>query len=253
MNRLATLETPVAFATPLVIEPVDAPAPAAPPKRGGLKKVTFGPIAAKAPETKTAYPVFPDENGQAAIIAARIVRRGEELEALDGALKLDKAELRMAVRGFYFTTNHGKGDVPSSISVPFPADAEHRVDPTAPLAPSGEALVTFQNRYSAVVEDAVAPILGDDIELYFRQSFEIKVEGDKLPDDKVEEILAELTTLFAKFNATAALTVKDQIKPKPDFHTLRHSKLTVAQNLALDEACPIIVMHKTKGRKSKGD
>jgi hypothetical protein len=46
-------------------------------------------------------------------------------------------------------------------------------------------------------------------------------------------------------------TFKAVIKPTPEFHAGRHTTLSVEENLAVDEACPIIVMVKTKGRKGK--
>src|SRR5437667_7864828 len=99
--------------------------PAAP----GIKKVSFGAIGAKKEaKKKTEYPAYPDANGAAAEIAARILERTEQFEALDSAIKTDKAELKQMVSPFYFTTNSGKVEVPSSIEV---------------KSPKGELLVTF--------------------------------------------------------------------------------------------------------------
>lgn len=221
-----TLTAPAAVSSP----PITPAAPVA-----GLKKVSFGTIAKKKEDTKTAYPVFPDANGQAATIASRIIQRTAELEAIEGALETDKAELKMMATPFYFRNAHGKGDVASSVAVPSPA---------------GEVLVTFQNRYKMLPDEtALIPVLGDRVGACFKQSFDLKIEGDKLPLAGADELLAELQELFAKHNATDALSVKECIKPLPDFHVRRHLELTVEQNLALDQACPIVAMIKTKGRK----
>jgi hypothetical protein len=63
------LEPPatVAFATPAT------PVPTTPQggRPQGLKKVSFGKIATKKEDTKTAYPVMPDADGKAGEIAAR--------------------------------------------------------------------------------------------------------------------------------------------------------------------------------------
>jgi hypothetical protein len=58
---------PAASSTPA--SPNPAPKASAPAQ--GLRKVSFGKIAKKDETTKTAYPVFPDEQGNASEIAAR--------------------------------------------------------------------------------------------------------------------------------------------------------------------------------------
>lgn len=50
-------------------------------------------------------------------IAWRIVERTAEMEALEGALKNDKANLKCFVSPHYFRVNHQKREVPSSVSV----------------------------------------------------------------------------------------------------------------------------------------
>lgn len=207
------------------------PAPASPT---GLKKVSFGRLTTKR-DDKTTYPQFPDTNGQAAIIAARIIERTEQLEALKGGLETDKAELKQMVSPFYFTTNHGRAEIPSSVAV---------------HSPAGEVLVTYQNRYSQLPdESALTPLLGDRVGLFFRQCFEIKIVGDKLPEAHAQELLDGLQELFARFNCLDALEVKAGIKPTRDFHTARHQALTPEQNMAVEQICPIIAMIKTKGRR----
>ena len=166
---------------------LDAPpaAPAAnsvpvtpPAKAGGLKKVSFGKIAKKDETTKTAYPVFPDELGKASEIAARILERTEQFEALKGALETDKAELKFMVTPHYFAVNHGRHEVPSSVSV---------------SSPQGEVLVTFQNRYPMLADETgLLPVLGERTGEFYRQSFELKIKGDKLPADKTQELMDRL-------------------------------------------------------------
>ncbi|HXJ58773.1 MAG TPA: hypothetical protein VNU68_19110 [Verrucomicrobiae bacterium] len=204
-----------------------------PEPASGIKKVSFGAIGAKKEAKKTTeYPAYPDANGAAAEIAARILERTEQWEALDSAIKTDKAELKQMVSPFYFTTNSGKVEVPSSVSV---------------ASEKGEVLVTYQNRYTKIDSEALLNSVPFAKE-YFRQAFTLEIDGDKIPAEAVEELIAELQELFGKHNAMGALAVKDAIKPVAEFHTLRHSKLTPEQNLALDQIVPIVAMVKTKGR-----
>ncbi|MEY2411062.1 MAG: hypothetical protein QOF48_3732 [Verrucomicrobiota bacterium] len=228
--------TPSTQSTPstAVMDPPDRrPQDECPPQ--GLKKVNFGGITKKKEDTKTAHPVVPDPNGELAIIAARIRQRVDEFDALEASLETDKKELRCLVTPFYFTNSHGKADVASSVSV---------------KSAGGEVLVTFQNRYKQLPDERpLVPLLGEHVASYFKQSFELKIDGDKLPIDGADELLAKLQALFAEYNATDALSVKECVKPQSDFHAKRHLLLTAEQNMAIDEACPIVAMIKTKGRK----
>jgi hypothetical protein len=210
------------------------PAAEAGPTPTGLKKLSFGGITKKKEDTKTAYPVFP-EDPAVAELAARIIERQAQFDALEGALKTDKAEIKVLVSPFYFTHNHGKLEVPSSVSV---------------RSPAGEVLVTFQNRYAKLADEkALLPILGERTGAFFRQAFKLTIDGDKLPLDKAQELLGELQELFARYQASDALEVTEGVKPCPDFHARRHIALNPEENLALDQACPIVAQIKTKGRK----
>ena len=75
---------------------------------------------------------MPDPNGQLAIIATRIIERAAQLEAIDGALAIDKSELKTLATPFYFTQASGKVDAATSLKV---------------LSPAGEVLISFPNRY----------------------------------------------------------------------------------------------------------
>src|SRR5262249_3366736 len=97
-------------------KPKNPAAQTGPSSTGPVKKLSFGGIAKKKADAKTAYPVFPDDP-QIRELAQRIIERQQQFDALEGALKTDKAEMKCLVTPFYFTHNHGKVDVPSSIAV----------------------------------------------------------------------------------------------------------------------------------------
>src|SRR5437879_4661819 len=108
----------------------------------GFRKVNFGAIAKQKPDSRTTYPILPDPQGRYAAIAARILERSVQVEALAGALEVDKADLKTLATPFYFTNASGKLDVPSSIGV---------------TCSTGEVLITFQNRYGKL--ESEAPLL----------------------------------------------------------------------------------------------
>ena len=210
--------------------------PVSPPE--SLRKLSFGAMTKKKEEARTSYPVLPDPNGQLAVMATRIIERSAQIEALSGALALDKSELKTLATPFYFAQANGKVEVASSITV---------------LSPTGEVLISFPNRYGRLESESVLlPILGEQTAQFFRQAFTLEIDGDKLPADNAQELLNQLQQLFARYHAAEALKVKEGIKPVPDFHTVRHTALTPAQNLALNQLCPIIAMIKTKARPKEG-
>ncbi len=57
---------------------------------------------------------------------------------------------------------------------------------------------------------------------FFKQSFELKIKGDLIPEAAAEEINGELQGMFARHNAGAALSAKAVFKPTKNFHTARH-------------------------------
>ena len=173
-----------------------------------------------------------------AIIAARIIERAAQLDALDGALSIDKQELKTLATPFYFGQASGKVEPATSVNV---------------LSPAGEVLISFPNRYGRLESETVLlPILGEQTAKFFRQAFTLEIDGDKLPAESAQDLLNQLQQLFERYHAADALKVKEGIKPVPDFHTLRHTALTPEQNLALNQLCPIIAMIKTKARPKEG-
>jgi len=213
-----------------------APEPAPAPKATGIKKINLAGIAAKSDtKAKTAYPVLPDETGDVAKLVADILDETDQLEALEASLELKKAELKGLAASFYFTHHHGSHEIASSVE-----------------ARSGErtTLVTFQNRYKVVPDEApIVDLLGDDrTARYFKQAFDLKISGDKLPADKADTIIEGVIELFREHGASAALTAISGIKPVKDFHAARHTALTAEENMALQLICPVVAMVKTKGR-----
>ena len=140
----------------------------------------------------------------------------------------------MFVLPFYFNVNRGQLKAPSSVSIP--SDA-------------GEVLVTFQNRYKKIANEAgLVPIFGDTLSLHFRQAYKLVINGDLLPQDTAQEIINELQEVLARHGATGALEISEEIKPVSTFHEQRHTLFTPEQNLAIEEAAPLVAMVKTKGR-----
>lgn len=223
---------------PTATRPKAAPAASTPAPAAGIKKLNFGGIAQKVEKTATEYPSLPDPTGEVATIASKIIAESREFEALKNSLDNKKKELRKMSQEFYFQHLHGKHEIPSSVEA---GEGDQKV------------LVTFTSRCSALADETpvIEAIGAERTAQFFRQAFELKIDGDKIPADRTEDLIGSIQNLFAEYNCPEALTFKAVIKPTPDFHAGRHTTLSVEENLAVDEACPIIVMVKTKGRKGK--
>ena len=125
---------------PTATKPKSAPAASTPAPAAGIKKLSFGGIAQKAEKKTTEYPVLPDPDGEVAKLASEIIAESREFEALEGSLKLKKAEIRAMSQEFYFQHLHGKHEIPSSVEAKG-ANPEEKV------------LVTFSSRYSALADE----------------------------------------------------------------------------------------------------
>ena len=87
--------------------------------------------------------------------------------------------------------------------------------------------------------------MGEEGAQFFRQSFELKIKGDMIPESAVESIIGELQDLFARHGAGAALSAKAVFKPTKDFHTAHHTLFSAEQNLEIDKVVPVSVSVKT--------
>ena len=129
---------------------------------------------------------------------------------------------------FYFTHHHGQHAVASSVEA---------------RSPEGKVVrVGFSNSYRGTSDEpAIGRLAGEHAARYFKQSFELKIKGDVIPEAAVEPLLAELQELFVRHGASAALSAKATIKPTKEFHAARHTLFSVEQNHELDKVVPIVV------------
>jgi hypothetical protein len=202
-----------------------------------IKKISLGGIATKKADTKTSYPALPDPCGDVAKLTSDIINESREIEAINGGLNVKKMELKGLAQSFFFNHLHGKSDIPSSVEA---------------TGINGEKIrVEFPSQYSKITDEStiIEAIGAERTAQFFRQRFELKIDGDKIPAEHAGALIDAIQTLFAEYNASDALTANEIIKPTPDFHIARHTALSVDENLAVEMACPIIAKVATKGRK----
>ena len=89
---------------------------------------------------------------------------------------------------------------------------------------------------------------------WLKQSFELEIKGDPIPESAAEEIIGELQALFARHNTAAALSAKAVFKPTKEFHTARHTMYSAEENMEIDKVVPVAASVKTKlGRGGTGE
>ena len=114
--------------------------------------------------------------------------------------------------------------------------------------------VGFSNSYRGVSDEAaLLRLAGEHAARFFKQSFDLKIKGDLIPEAAVEPLLAELQALFARHGATSALSAKAVIKPVKEFHAARHTLFSPQVNQDLDKLVPISASVKTKLGRGGGD
>lgn len=219
-----------------------APDPDPSPTPAGLKKFDLAGFAqqSKSSGSARAYPVLPDSHGEVSGLVASILEKSAQLDALEGALDLEKAELIALAKPFYFQHHSGQRAVATAVEA---RSADGKV-----------VRVGFANAYRGTSDEAaLVRIAGEHATRYFGQSFEIKIKGDLIPEAVIEPLLAELRTLFSRHGAAAALVAKALFKPRAEFHVARHSLFTVQENQLLDKVVPIAASVKTKLRRNGTD
>ena len=136
-----------------VAAPPKTPAPAP-----ALRKVSLAGFATQTPASKSAkaYPLLPDPDGQVAEIVTSIIEKSAQVEALEGAVELEKAELIALAKPFYFTHHHGQHAIASSVEA---------------RSADGEVVrVGFSNSYRGTADEpAITRLAGEHAARYFKQ------------------------------------------------------------------------------------
>jgi hypothetical protein len=245
--------------------PLPAPANIVPlPSASGstIKRVNFGGLAAKsAPTTRSAFPVLPDDDQHTvAQLAAQFLAADEALTQAESDKDLARAELIRLSTPFHFQQNCGKGQLVNTVAALTDPDANGL---------RREALIQFKNAYKNIddlkddkgnilqpVEERIKAIPAQVFEQYFRQTFTLKVDSRKIPDDKLQSVVDRLQEVAAEFGITDAISIASGFKPVEAWHSDRYRVLSPEQNEQLEQSMGekgfmTIAVGKARGRKSK--
>ena len=207
--------------------------PAAKPAAG---IATIGALAALTkPAAKSGaknYPKIPDADGAVAQLADFLAEETAQFKSLEASVTNLKAEVTALGRQAFYQSNHGKAEPMSSVEA---------------VGTKSTILVSFQNRYpgSADPEEVTAIIGAEKAARYFRQTFSLKIDGDQIPADKAEDVIAAIAAVLEQFDCAGALSAKAAICPNSEYHASRH-RFPIDTNLALDRLVPPVAVVRVK-------
>ena len=190
-------------------------------------KLNFGRLKKAAPKTETIYPVY--DNEEASVLAAGLVKQKPIVQSFDSG----KKQLCDGTRRFYFEHHSQMREVASSIAIP---------------AGEKEVLISFRNQYRVMDEDGVLAMADINARIpdLFQETFEIKIDGSKIPLDKAQDVIDGLVEVFSKYECEDAIGYKQRHKPIESFHASRHQMFDVDTNMEIDGICPVTTAFKIR-------
>lgn len=191
-----------------------------------MKKLNLDGIAAAPSSARSAHPIVtPDAD------TLRLLEQFAIIEPQFKTLKNQKdtlgKQLAAPIRKLWFEQFAGVAPESSTLLV---------------LAGGKTIKLTTKNAYTKQVNDEAAlyEAIGQELtSKYFRQATVLKLELDKMPEDKQEEFATAVIELAQKMGVTAGVSASQCIQPVPGFHEARTTLLTVEQNVKLDSVLSI--------------
>jgi hypothetical protein len=102
-------------------------------------------------------------------------------------------------------------------------------------------VLVFAEKYTTLCADDSAIVAAIGAQLtgaHFRQATELKIELDKIAEEKQEPFIAAVIAAAEKFGITSGISAKQYIKPRAGFHAARTTLLSPEHNIALDAVLP---------------
>ena len=223
----------------LLSGPPSSPTPVPVPETG-ITTFDFGKVKSKKEETKKAFPILPDPNGEIKTMADSWLIAHAQKEAAEGSMETLAAQIKERSLPFHYTTNAGLADPPNTVSV---------------RGTEGEVLIQYKEAYTKLdTVDAVVQAIGKPLAAkYFEQRFEYSVKSELIPQNKIQEVIKKMNELSELIGLDGAVVVKPFFKPNEQFRLARYRELTTAQNLALErigaKGLTIVAVTSAKGRK----
>lgn len=227
-----TAPTPVF--TVVKAEPTE---PAAPKKKGlNLAGIATAPKAA----TGKTYPLIvpdldPETLAEFRAQISTLLTEKEEFKALKGTIESRTGDVLTVVRPEIHRIASGSAENSHAVLVNGEGD--------------DVALVNMIKKYKAVTDAAgiVAAIGQAKFDLYIDERTELKIDFQKVPEAVQQDFLNAIVEAAQRLECTGAIEAKQVFAPKPHFHALRRTQLSIEENIALDAVMPLEVHVKRKG------
>jgi hypothetical protein len=188
-----------------------------------MKKIDLGAIAAAPSTAASKHPIVTPDGDMAALLEQFGIIN-PQFTRLENQSKTLSKQLAAPIRGLYYRTFAGVA--PSSSTM---------------LAVAGGQTIKLitKNAYSkqCASEAMIIEAIGADLTAkHFRQATVLKLDLDKMPEDKQESFATAVVKLAQEHGVMNAVSAAQCIQPAPGFHEARTILLTPEQNIALDAA-----------------
>ena len=185
-----------------------------------MKKTTlssFKKVSAEAPK----HPTFNYPNTEE---VDQVIELDGEIKEKIAIFKASSDAIKTAARAHWLSAFAGVADAPSSMLVPN-SDGSKNI------------MVTVQNKYSDVPTETLEQVLTKkEIQDYFEATWELKIKSSVIPEKRRQEFVDKLSAVVESMglNPGDIVEAKEAVKPKPNFHESRLTKLSKQVNERLD-------------------
>lgn len=191
-----------------------------------MKKLNLGAISAAPSTARSAHPTIVAE-GDTLKLLEQFAQIEPQFKTLKNQRETITKQLAAPIRYLWFDRWNGVEPESSTLLV---------------VAGGKTIKLTTKNAYTKQVTDEALLIEAIGAELtskYFRQATVLKLELDKMAEDKQEEFATAVIELASKMGVTDGVSASQCIQPVPGFHEARTTILSVEENKRLDSVLSI--------------
>lgn len=158
-------------------------------------------------------------------MAGQFLTAKGRMEEAEAAKKQVEAVLKPRLLRVWLAGNAGRPTPESSVRLFAPVG-----NPPVPTRMTASFAAQW---YPAATADLAAMGVPPDM---VRKKLSLTIDGDEIPADKTEAVVAGIMQVLSDAGCVGALTYKYADYPKPEFAAARHTRLTPEQNEALETA-----------------
>jgi hypothetical protein len=195
-------------------------------KPSGIKKLDLGALVKKTADKPSKHPIV-EVDAEALQLLEQFVELNPQFKDLENQLKTIKAQVAPHIKATYFTRFAGTQPESSTMLV---------------TAGGKTVKLIVKDRYSTKCADdgaLVAAIGAPLVAQNFRQATVLKIELEKIADDKQEAFVERIMAAAQELGIADGISASQCIQPRAGFHQSRTTILTPDQNIAVDEYLPI--------------